>query len=95
MRVGNSAINFGTADVYTRTAAKSAQDAGKSGDTGKPGSDRSSLSNTGELVGLARNLMPADRSSRLQAIQAAVNAGDYDTDPVAVGQALVNEHLKS
>jgi anti-sigma28 factor (negative regulator of flagellin synthesis) len=95
MRVGNSPVNFGTADVFTRTSTKNAQNVGTSGDTGKPGSDRSSLSNTGELVGLAKNLVPADRSSRLQAIQAAVNGGQYEADPVAVGQALVNEHLKS
>jgi hypothetical protein len=83
------------ADLYTQPGTKGAQDLRKKWGTGIAGSDRSSLSNSGELVSLAKNLIPADRATRLQALHAAVGAGQYETDPIAVGQALVNEHLDS
>ncbi len=95
MRVGNSAINGTAADLYTRPGTKGTQDLRNIWGTGITGSDRSSLSNTRELVGLAKNLMPADRAIRFHAINAAIGSGQYETDATAVSQALVNEHLNS
>lgn len=90
MRVENSAIGSATADLYTAPAGKGTQN---STSTVVAGSDRSSLSGAGELVSLAKSLMPADYASRYEAIHASVNAGKYEADSSAMSQALVNEHI--
>lgn len=93
MRVENSAVDNATSDLYTPSITKGAPDAQKASSVVNAGTDSSSLSSSSELVNLAKNLMPADRSSRFQAVSAAMSAGQYQADPSAVSQALVNEHI--
>lgn len=93
MRVENSAIDSATADLYTRPATQSASTNPGPTSTTSAATDRTSLSDASDLVGLAKSLMPADRVSRFQTVNAAMAAGQYEADPTAVSQALVDQHL--
>jgi hypothetical protein len=95
MRVGNSGVNGTPADLYTRGigtngAPKRANSPGAHGL-----SDRGDLSSASGLVALAKTLLPTDRVSHAAAVRAAVSAGAYETDPNAIGQAVVSEHIGS
>ena len=93
MRVENTAVDSATADLYTRSITKGAPGAQTASSVASTETDSSSLSNTSQLVNLAKNLMPADRSSRFQTVSAAMRTGQYDAEPSAVSQALVSEHI--
>lgn len=93
MRVENGAVNSAPADLYTRSATQGAPTTQGGTNTAGAAADRTSLSNASDLVSLAKSLMPADRLSHFQAINTVMNAGQYEADPTAVSQALVDEHL--
>jgi hypothetical protein len=95
MRVENGSVDSAAADLYTRPATQSAANTRDAAKTAAQAADQTSLSNAGELVALAKNLMPADRLSHFQAINAAMNTGQYQADPAAVSQAVVSEHLSA
>lgn len=93
MRVDNGAIGGTASSLYTQDTTKTAQSFRSSSSTWTAGSDRSYLSNTGELVGLAKTLTSRDYMNKLQTISSDVGSGRYQPDPTAVSQALVHEHL--
>lgn len=94
MRVDNGGVNGLGANIYTGPQSGATEVRGTRVPTGSQ-ADRTSLSATGELVALAKTLIPTDYTGRVQTISAAVNAGSYDNDPGAVSQALVDEHIRS
>jgi anti-sigma28 factor (negative regulator of flagellin synthesis) len=94
MRVDNGAIGGTLPDLYTGATDKGAQSYRSSSTTPATGEDLSSLSNTSELVALAKTMTPSEHVAKLQAIKADISAGRYESSPPEVSQALVNEHLK-
>jgi anti-sigma28 factor (negative regulator of flagellin synthesis) len=94
MRVDNGGVNGPGADFYTRTETTTSKEAGKKGSGSATQSDRTSLSATDELVGLAKTLVPAGRTGQVSVISAALSSGTYNADPSAISEALVNEHIQ-
>ena len=94
MRVDNGGVNGPGANFYARTETATNKEAGKTGSGSATQTDRTSLSTTDELIGLAKTLMPRGRAGQVSAISAALSSGSYNADPGAISEALVNEHIQ-
>jgi anti-sigma28 factor (negative regulator of flagellin synthesis) len=57
------------------------------------GSDSVKLSNTSQLVNLAKASAP-DRAAKVASVAALLQAGQYSTDNASVSQALVAGHIR-
>jgi hypothetical protein len=95
MRVDNGAISSPAGNLYTEQAKRSSPDSRSISSSNPSSPDRSSLSSASDLVSLAKNLVPADRVQRFQAVNAAVSGGRYQADAYSVSQAIVSDHLNS
>ena len=95
MRVGNGAVSGTSADLYTQGIGTNG--AGKRiSSQGVNGlSDRGDLSSATNLVALAKTLLPSDRVSRATYLRAAVFSGTYETDPNAISNSVIDQHISS
>ena len=94
MRVDNGGVNGPGADFYTRNETTTSVGNGKTGSSSRAQTDRTSLTATNELVGLTKTLVPTGRMEQMSAISAALNSGNYNSDPTSISEAVVNEHIQ-
>ena len=95
MRVGNGGVNGTSADLYTQGVGTTSAGKRTSSQAMNGSSDRGDLSSTSNLVELAKTLLPADRVSHAAVLHAAVSSGTYETDPNAISNAVVDQHISS
>lgn len=95
MRVGNGGVNGASAGLYTQSIGTNSAGKRPSSSTVTGSSDRGDLSSASGLIALAKTLLPADRVSHAASIRAAVSAEAYETDPNAITQAVLGDHIGS
>jgi anti-sigma28 factor (negative regulator of flagellin synthesis) len=96
MRVDNRAIENASEnglriDATASTASREASRASAA----TAGSDQVSLSGASDLVSLANNLTPAEKTSKMTQLKAMLGTGQYTASPSDVSKALVAEHLQT
>ncbi len=95
MKVENAAIDSGAATLYSGKVTQASRDEKAESVVSRKGSDQISLSGASDLVSAAKNLVPADKLSKVETIRAMVNAGTYKAEAVSTSHALINAHIES
>jgi anti-sigma28 factor (negative regulator of flagellin synthesis) len=57
-------------------------------------SDRVNLSSASGLLALAKGLTPPDKQEKIAQLSLQVRSGQYRTDDLEIGRALLNDHFK-
>ena len=95
MKVENSGIDSRANSLYTRDVRQSSQNGDSGSVASRNVSDEISLSGASDLVSRAKNLIPADKLSKFEALKALAADGKYKADASAISQALIDGHLES
>jgi hypothetical protein len=94
MRIGNSSLDslIGTGPSAVNGAGGDSPSVGNSPDGAR--ADSVSLSNAGNLIGLAKASTSATQPAKLASLTAQLRAGQYQANTAQVSQALVEGHLQ-
>lgn len=88
----NTISNSQAAGVYDSPKAASSGASG-SQSPGDTASDRIDLGNQSDLVSQAQTAGASDRAARIEQLRALVQSGQYQVDPAALSQSIVQAAL--